>query len=161
MLACSALLMTFSVNAQKLGHIDGQALLEALPEMKTISATLEKQAGELKSHLDNMRKEYETMYNEYVANQATWPEAIKQSKQGKILDQEKSMTEFEDSANNEISKKQEELLAPVLEKAKKAIEEVGKENGFTYIFDTSQGVLLFINGEDITPLVKTKLGIAN
>lgn len=157
--AIAAFFMTIQADAQKLGHIDGQALLEALPEMKTISTQLETQANELKGHLENMRKEYEAMYNEYVANQGTWPEVIKQSKQQKIIDQEKAMADFEESANTEIARRQEELLKPVLEKTKVAIEEVGKEKGFTYIFDTSQGVLLYLGGEDIAPLVKAKLGV--
>ena len=40
-----------------------------------------------------------------------------------------------------------------------AIEAVGKEQGFTYIFDTSTGVTLYNGGEDVTDLVKTKLGM--
>ena len=50
-------------------------------------------------------------------------------------------------------------MAPILEKARLAIEAVGKKNGFTYVFDASMGILLFENGENIMPLVKTELGL--
>ena len=40
-----------------------------------------------------------------------------------------------------------------------AIEEVGAEQGFTYIFDTSAGATVFNGGEDVLALVKAKLGL--
>lgn len=52
-----------------------------------------------------------------------------------------------------------QLVQPLIDKAKKAIEEVAKENGFTYIIDTSSGALLYSGGEDILPLVKKKLNL--
>ena len=48
----------------------------------------------------------------------------------------------------------------MIEKANQAINNVAKENGFTYVFDTASGSLLvFPDGDDILPLVKTKLGL--
>ena len=50
-------------------------------------------------------------------------------------------------------------MGEIMEKIQKAAQEVGKENGFTYIF--TQNALLFAadNSEDVLPLVKKKLGI--
>ena len=56
--------------------------------------------------------------------------------------------------------KETELFQPIFDAAKEAIETVAKENGYTYIIDESVGVLLYAGGDDILPLVKTKLGIA-
>jgi outer membrane protein len=51
-------------------------------------------------------------------------------------------------------------MEPMIEKANQAIEDVAKENGYTYILDTSAGtVLYFPESDDILPLVKTKLGL--
>ena len=48
----------------------------------------------------------------------------------------------------------------MLEKANTAIEAVAKENEYSYILDTSAGVVLYFpETDDILPLVKTKLGI--
>ena len=51
-----------------------------------------------------------------------------------------------------------ESLTPMIQKVQQAIEEVGKEHGFTYIFDSSMGATLYNGGEDVSSLVKTKLG---
>ena len=52
------------------------------------------------------------------------------------------------------------FMQPMIEKANQAINDVAKENGFTYVFDTASGSLLvFPDGDDILPLVKTKLGL--
>ena len=61
-----------------------------------------------------------------------------------------------------MQERQSELMKPLVDRAKKAIEEVAKENGYSYIFDTSTGVgaLLYTpESDDIMPLVKKKLGI--
>ena len=52
------------------------------------------------------------------------------------------------------------MLKPIVDRAKKAIEEVGKENGYTYIFDAGVGAVLYSqDSDDIMPLVKKKLGL--
>ena len=59
-----------------------------------------------------------------------------------------------------LEERQEALLKPIVDRAKKAIEEVGKENGYTYIFDSGIGTVLYSqDSDDIMPLVKKKLGL--
>ena len=59
-----------------------------------------------------------------------------------------------------MNEKRQELLAPILRRVDDAIREVGKENGFQFIFDESIGAILFDgNAEDVMPLVKAKLGL--
>ena len=60
----------------------------------------------------------------------------------------------------QIGKKQQELYQPVFDKVNKAIADVAKENGFTYIVDATKGSLLFADDKfDIQSLVRTKLGL--
>jgi outer membrane protein len=57
--------------------------------------------------------------------------------------------------------KQQELIKPMLDKADKAVKEVGAEKGLIYVFDMSARVILYNSKEstDLLPAVKTKLGI--
>ena len=72
---------------------------------------------------------------------------------------------FDNKEKIEIEKEkarqtQNDLMQPVMEKALNAIKEVGKENGFTYIFDMNAGILYAAeNSQDVLPLVKKKLGL--
>lgn len=67
--------------------------------------------------------------------------------------------QYYQSAQTLLQQKQEELQAPIREKLRKAIEEVGAENGFLYIYDLN--TLLYKSGDaiDVTPLLKKKLNI--
>jgi outer membrane protein len=85
---------------------------------------------------------------------------IKQTKEKEIADLQSRMEAFQQSAQQDISDQETKLTTPFIEKAKKAIQDVAKENGFTYIFNNVEGFLLYNEGgEDIMPLVKKKMGI--
>jgi outer membrane protein len=60
-----------------------------------------------------------------------------------------------------VRKKEQELLKPIIEKAKKAISDVAKESGYAYVLDSSPGSPLLVKpeGDNIMNLVKKKLGI--
>jgi outer membrane protein len=76
-----------------------------------------------------------------------------------VQDLEQNMVDLRSQAEQDLAGLEQKLMQPMIDRAKKAIEDVGKEESFTYIFDTSTGVLLYMSGEDITPKVKAKLGI--
>jgi outer membrane protein len=89
-------------------------------------------------------------------------DAIKQDKIKEITNLEERISEFQQSAQKDLQSQEEKLLRPIIDKAKKAIEDVAKENNFTYIFDSGVGVLLYQNdSDDIMPMVKKKLGLLN
>jgi len=152
-----------SVTAQKdakIGHINSNDLLSAMPERTAVQKDLEEYAGQLKVTLDAMRKEYETKVGEFQAKQEVMTDVIKDNKIKEITDLEKRIGEFQQTAEADLQKKEQALLQPIIDKAKTAIDDVAKENGYTYILDSSVGVVLYsVEGDDILPKVKTKLGI--
>ena len=53
-----------------------------------------------------------------------------------------------------------ELTKPLIEKIQNAIKAVGKENGFTYILNGNEQIILYSDGGiNVLSLVKKKLGI--
>ena len=72
---------------------------------------------------------------------------------------EKNIGEAQQTAQQELQKKQGELLGPITEKAKKAIESVAAAQGIDYVMDATQGSgLIVAKGKDILPEVKKQLG---
>ena len=69
------------------------------------------------------------------------------------------MQEFGSTVQNELVSLEQELLMPMVERVQEAINQVGAENGFTYIFDTSSGATVYTGGEDVGALVRAKLGM--
>jgi len=155
--------LSTTVTAQKtakIGHINSNDLLSAMPERTAVQKDLEEYAGQLKVTLDAMRKEYETKVGDFQAKQDVMTDIIKDTKIKEITDLEKRIGEFQQTAEADLQKKEQTLLQPIIDKAKTAIDDVAKENGYTYILDSSVGVVLYsIEGDDILPKVKTKLGI--
>lgn len=152
-----------SVNAQslKIGHVDSGAIMEIMPERTKIEQDIQAYAAELQTELQAMYGEYQNKLQDYQANQATMSNLIRQSKEKEIVDLETRISEFQSSADMAMQNKQLELLNPLIEKVQNAVNAVGKEKGFTYIFDKAAGAVVFIgdNAVDITADVKAKLGL--
>jgi outer membrane protein len=144
----------------KLGHINSNALMEIMPGRDTAMAQLQKDVDDAKAEMDAMRKEYETKVNEYMAKRDQLSELIRKTKETDLQAMGARIEEFQANAQKLLEERQEALLKPIVDRAKAAIEEVGKENGYTYIFDAGVGAVLYSqDSDDIMPLVKKKLGL--
>lgn len=154
----------FGVNGfaqtTKIGHVNSAELLSMMPETKAADGELQKFGQSLESQLKTMGAEYQSKVEEYKSKEALMADPIKQSKEKEIMDLQQRIQEFQQSAQESIQKKKEELYAPILKKAEDAITEVAKEGSYTYILDSSLGVVLYkIDANDIGPMVKKKLGL--
>ncbi|KAA3642637.1 MAG: OmpH family outer membrane protein [Bacteroidetes bacterium] len=159
-LLIAVMVLSTSVFAQKLGHINSNELLLAMPERNAVEQQIKSYAQELETQLGTMSKEYQAKVQDYQAKEATMTDAIKKDKIKEITNLETRITEFQQTAQNDLQNKEESLLKPIIDKAKKAIEDVAKENNYTYIFDSGVGVLLYQkDSDDIMPMVKKKLGL--
>ncbi|MDP4290172.1 MAG: OmpH family outer membrane protein [Bacteroidota bacterium] len=147
-------------KAQKIGHIDFAKLYQMIPGQDTIKAKYEKYQKELSDEFNKSQAEYTAKLDEFQKGEATMSNIIKQTKQKEILDIQQRLQAFQESAQQSLQTKQNELMAPTIAKANKGIADVAKENGFSYILNTTDGVLLYFDGgDDIMPLVKKKLNL--
>lgn len=158
---CLAITAFFAAEAQnKLGYINSNELLVLMPESKAMQTELESFAKGLESQLMAMQSEGETKLAEYQQNEATMSDLLKQDKVRELESIQQRILEFQQNAQQALAAKEQELLSPILDKARKAIEDVAKEGSYTYIFDASTGNILYADeSENILPLVKTKLGL--
>lgn len=146
-------------QAQKSGHINGQMLVEHMPEYKTAYEELNTYKKQYEDALLAMRSEYEKLIEDYKKAEQTAPKVILDTKVKEIQAKEQGIYDFQEQASADVSAEEQRKVAPILEKAKIAIEEVAKSNGYTYVFDAGSGSMLYMGGDDITKLVCTKMGI--
>lgn len=166
-LLSTVLLLVFTVTAQtfaqgrlKIGYIDSNELLQLMPERDSALIKLEAHAKTLERQLITMGTELEKKYNEFMEEQASMSELIRQTRTNELQELQNRIQSFEMSAQEDLGKQEMELLAPIVEKARKAIDKVAKDNGFTYILDVASGAVLYHEGgENILPLVKRELGL--
>jgi|SRR5690606_766954 outer membrane protein len=151
---------TLFAQSPKLGYINSNELLSQMPEVRAADSTLQVYARSYQEQLETMGKEYQKKIQEYQAQEKTMSDAVKEVKAKEIQQLGERIQSTEQSAQEKISKRREEVYSPIIEKAENAIKEVGKSNNYDYIFDTSSGALLYYkDADDILPLVKAKLGI--
>ncbi len=152
----------FALWAQdKLGHVNSQEIMSQMPEVKTIQKTLNDLQTQWENELLKMREEYYAKIKEFQEKQATMPASIKEARQSEIVEIEQRITNFNQQAGSDLQKKQQELFEPVVQKVRKAINEVGAENNYTYVFDLGTQSIIYHSpkSNDITALVKKKLDL--
>lgn len=145
----------------KLGHINSNDLMQIMPGRDSAQTALQKDVEDLQAEMEAMKKEYETRVSDYLAKKDQLSELIRKTKESDLQAMAARIDEFQRTAQTTLEERQEALLKPIIDRAKKAIEEVGKENGYTYIFDAATGgsILYSQDSDDIMPLVKKKLGL--
>lgn len=143
----------------KFGHIDVQKLIKELPEKIEADKALQKEANNLQNNLKVMSEDLDKKYAEYMAQRDTLSELIRVTKEKEIQDYDQRIRNFSTLAQQNLQQKEQQLLQPIIEKTQKAIDAVGAENGFIYIFDISSKVVIYHSTKsvDCEPLVKAKL----
>lgn len=161
--ALALVAFTFGAQAQqktKFGHIDTNELMQVIPGRKDAETKLQDYAKQLEAQLQAMSVEYQNKVTEFQNNEKNYDNVIKMTKAKEIGQLEQRITEFQQSAQESLGAKESELMQPLIDKAKTAINEVAAEQGYTYVIDSSVGVLLVSpDSDDLLPAVKTKLGI--
>jgi outer membrane protein len=146
----------------KFGHINSDELIQAMPEFDSATAKLEKFRKELVNALDLMTVELNNKNDAYTKEAKNLTDIVKQTKEQELIDLNKRIQDFQQNAQQQLQNKQVELFQPIYTKVDKAIKDVGKENGFLYVFDVAKGALLYFDetkSTNIMALAKTKLGI--
>ena len=148
------------VNAQsKVAHINVQQLLSEMPEMKAAQAELKKLQETYRADIESSMTELKNKYTQYSNEATSKSEEENQKRAVELQGFEKNIQEAEQAAVQEMQKKQQELFAPISEKAKAAIEKVAAAEGFDYVIDASPGLSLIVaKGKDLLPAVKQELG---
>lgn len=143
----------------KFGHINIQQMVAELPEKLAADQALQSEAQKLDNQLKVMQTELEKMYTDYISQRDSLPDLIRATKEKEIQDKDQRLQQYSQMAQQEISKKEQQLLAPIIEKVQKAIEAVGQEQGLIYIFDISSQVVVYHSEKSIDcgELVKAKL----
>lgn len=149
---------SMTLSAQKIAHISLDSLITLMPESNTAREVAQKYLKDLENQVATMETELQTKYNDYLQNQTSYSDLVRQTKEKELQDLNKRIEDFKAQAQQDYQRKYGELSKPIYDKAKKGIEAVAKENGYKYVLDTSTGnVLYFEAADDILPIVKKKL----
>jgi len=131
------LLFTSGVKAQELkfGHINVADVVLLMPEYKNISSEMEAESKKLEAQLTSMGEELQKIEIEYENNYENYTAEQREAKESEYAAMQQRVQEFYVGAQQTLQAKQQELQIPVLQKLRDAIDAVGEEKGYLYIFD--------------------------
>lgn len=148
---------------QKFGHMNSGNMLELMPEVADSDKKLAALDDSLGVVLDTMAAKFKRNYDKALkaVNEGTMTKIQQSEAEQQLNEEQTKITEFQKTAQLVLTQRRQILLAPVLDRLNAAIVEVGKEKGYSFIFDVSAGSMLYVNeSDDVSPLVAAKLGVA-
>jgi len=151
----------FSASAQgksKVGVINIGELLKIMPEYDSVMVAYQNKYDQMQKDLQQLYAEFEQKKNAFTTDQDNLTEMMRGIRAQELDDLQKRIQAFQEGAQTELNKFVEEKQAPILDKIRKAIKEVAKEEGFSHVLNNSQDqVLYYDDAYDVLPLVKEKL----
>src|SRR4030095_13211956 len=150
-------LLCIAVSGQaqslKFGHINSADLLALMPEVKKADSSLQAYQKSLEDQNQSMITEYQAKVQDFQGLPPATTDAVKEVKQQEIQDLQTRIQQFQSTAQEKLQNKKEEIYSPILKKAEDAIKEVAKSSGYSYVFDTSAGAVIYAQeGDNIMQL---------
>ena len=163
LLAVMATTLCLGAQAQKFGYVNTNEIFNVMPDKVTAENTLKQVSDKYEAEFKNLQDAFQKKMTEYEAadQDPSTPQAIKDRHNQELQDDYMKIQNFQQTAAQDMQKQQDMLIAPITQKLQNAIQAVGAEGGYTFIFDQAAGSLLYTgtNAEDVSAKVKAKLGI--
>lgn len=157
---------TLAQTAPKVGHTNTSYIVTQLPDTKKAQTELETVKTQLEKVIQDKSKTFQEKVERYQTSAASMSEQTRQTTETELQKLRGELEELQAKSEKTFMDKQESLFKPILEKVNKAIKDVAKEQGYTFILNGDTGpvgnpVILYSGSEesDITDLVLKKLGV--
>jgi len=150
-------------NAQssKIAHVGTQELIESMPAYQAAMSQLEKLENTYRADIDELLKEAQSTNQRYQAEASSRTEEENASRARELQSTQERIVQFQQNAQKKLQEKETQLLRPVYEQARTAIQKVARAKGYDYVLDSTTGAggVLLADGYDLANDVKKELGI--
>ncbi|MBL7893649.1 MAG: OmpH family outer membrane protein [Bacteroidia bacterium] len=153
----------FKVNAQKIGYVDTDYILNSIPEYKAAQTELDKLSVDWQKEIEAKYNEIDKLYKAYQADAILLTDDMKKKRENEIINKEKEVKELQKQrfgVDGELFKKRQELVKPLQDKIYSAVKAVAERSGLAIIIDKAgQVAILYANTKyDKSDDVLTYLG---
>ncbi|HEY9257129.1 OmpH family outer membrane protein [Chitinophaga sp.] len=160
---CTLCLLLFGSTVlfaqSKTGYINFQQMIGFMPESKLANDTLNALQEKLNQEGQQLVEEYTKKVKE-LDSVGTMSPAMVEVKSAELKSAQANIQRYRQMTEQTMSSKEQELLTPILDKAKKILKAVANEKGYTLVIDNSRdAVLVSAEADDLMPAVKVKMGI--
>jgi len=158
-LLCVLLPLGAMAQSSKIAYVNSQEVLMAMPELTSYKSEMSKVEADYKKELSQMQDEFKKKYTDYIAQRDSLTQNIRLRREQEIQDIQQRINNFMQVAQQDSQKKASELMKPIQDKVRDAIQAVGKEKGYTVIITPEALLYTGSDAVDATPFVKAKLGL--
>jgi len=146
------------VHAQKIGYISADEVIQLMPEAAAVQTQLDEFQQSLYKNADDQKTALNEAVQKFYKDSAAMSPSLKEVKRTDLQKQVADISGMDQKIQNQFEQKRQELSLPIQKKLQGAIEDVAKENGYTYIFPR-EALIYMPPTSDIGPLVRKKLGL--
>lgn len=162
-MAFAMLFAAVQMNAQKVGYIDTEKILSAIPAYKSAQSQLENLSRQYQGEIEREYAKIETLFNNYQAQKASLSAQARQARENDIIQKEQAVKELQQKyfgQNGQMQAKSEQLLNPIKEKVEAAVMALAQGGGYMIVFDVAsmQGVAYKDEAYDLSGMVIKYLG---
>lgn len=148
------------LNAQnKTGYVSIDEVVQLMPDYKKATAEMAQFDSALQINYGETLKELNRQDSMFKADSVKMTMATKTAKKEQMKKLLVELQGYEQNYQQQMQQKQEELMAPVAQKANQVIADVAKANGYTYVF-RKEALVVSPPADDILPLIKKKFEVA-
>lgn len=151
-----------AASAQQFGYINSQELISIMPERASVETQLTAYSTELQEQLEAIQVEFNNKLNDYQNASSSMSDSVRALKEKELQDLQSRFQEFQSIAQQDLQKKQNELMQPILAKASEVVDKVSKSKNLVATFDLAAGAIIYQDTTamvNILPMAKAELGI--
>ena len=143
------LIITFisiSIAETKIGYIDSQVIMTQYEDVRQVQVELEKEQKRLEALYTKQIASYDSLQQVFQTSKIIYSTDKIKEVEDELLNKQKEIEQFQMKyfgPQGELYKMQENLLKPILGVIDSAIQNIGKERGYDYIFDAVQGSIVY------------------
>ncbi len=144
----------------KIGVMNVQKIIIGCSAGKAAKIRFEKKMKELQAKFKEEENSLRALQEEIKKKSSAWSEEKKAEKIREFKKNGRELKAKTDDARFEMKQMQDKELEPILKALEKVVKKFGKENGYTIILDSKNGVIYFADKIDISDAIIKKLNEA-
>lgn len=164
---CAALLAALPLAAKaqggpRMAYVNTQAVLANAPGRAEAEAAFEKEMTGMRAQVQKLTDSLTTLQEAYAKEEPTLAAAAKETKLKALRDKQADFQGQVQKLNDQAGQKEAELMQPIMDAVRRALDDVRAEGGYAFIFDVSQGQFIVAADKnlDVTDRVVAKLRLA-
>ena len=160
LIAAMAFVSAAAFAQPKFAHVNFTELYQLMPEADEARATMTAASNEAQETYQAMMDEFQTKYSQYQQKASTWTATIRESKEKELSDMQARIQEFSQNVQQELAAQEQQLMAPLYQKAQDTVTKLAKDGGYIYVFEASS--VLYVDpaqSTDLTPAARKALNI--